>query len=76
MTMSEVLKNTILNDNNFTDIVIKDYSESGHPEDPDYKAIHLRTKYQDYPCEIEIMDVKMSEHVVMTHADYKKGLLK
>lgn len=28
------------------------------------------------PSEVEFMDVKMAEHVVKTHAEYKNGLLK
>lgn len=76
MNTCESLMNTILIDSNFYDTLIKDYSKEGHPEDPNYKAIHLRTKFQEYPVEIEIMDEKISEHVVLTHNDYKKGLLK
>ena len=76
LNTSKTLMDAILNDSCFYDIEIRDYSENGHPDDPDYKAIHLRTKFEEYPCEIEIMDTKMSEHVVMTHNDYKNGLLK
>ena len=76
MDTSLTLMNNILNDSNFYDTIIKDYSKTGHPEDPDYKAIHLRTKFQGYPCEIEIMDEEISEHVILTHNDYKNGLLK
>lgn len=70
------LKDYIVNNSNFEIVEIKNYLEDGHPEDPNYKAIHIRMKYQKFPCEVEFMDVKMSEHVIKTHDDYKKGLLK
>lgn len=70
------LKDYIVNNSNFEIVEIKNYLEDGHPEDPNYKALHIRMKYQKFPCEVEFMDVKMSEHVVRTHDDYKKGLLK
>lgn len=70
------LKDYIVNNSNFEIVEIKNYLEDGHPEDPNYKALHIRMKYQKFPCEVEFMDVKMAEHVVRTHDDYKKGLLK
>ena len=70
------LKDYIVNNSNFEIVEIKNYLEDGHPEDPNYKALHIRMKYQKFPCEVEFMDVKMFEHVVRTHDDYKKGLLK
>lgn len=70
------LKDYIVNNSNFEIVEIKNYLEDGHPEDPNYKALHIRMKYQKFPCEVEFMDIKMSEHVVRTHEDYKKGLLK
>ena len=70
------LKDYIVNNSNFEIVEIKNYLEDGHPEDPNYKALHIRMKYQKFPCEVEFMDVKMAEHVARTHDDYKKGLLK
>lgn len=70
------LKDYIVNNSNFEIVEIKNYLEDGHTEDPNYKALHIRMKYQKFPCEVEFMDVKMAEHVVRTHDDYKKGLLK
>ena len=70
------LKDYIVNNSNFEIVEIKNYLEDGHPEDPNYKALHIRMKYKKFPCEVEFMDIKMSEHVVRTHEDYKKGLLK
>ena len=70
------LKDYIVNNSNFEIVEIKNYLEDGHPEDPNYKALHIRMKYQKFPCEVEFMDVKMAEHVAKTHDDHKKGLLK
>ncbi len=72
----EKLKEYIVNNSNFEIVEIKNYLEDGHPEDPNYKALHIRMKYQKFPCEVEFMDIKMFEHVARTHTDYKKGLLK
>ena len=76
LTNYKQLKDYIVNNSNFEIVEIKNYLEDGHPEDPNYKALHIRMKYQEFPCEVEFMDVKMAEHVVRTHDDYKKGLLK
>ena len=57
-------------------VEIKNYLQDGHPEDRNYRALHIRMKYHDFPCEVEFMDVKMAEHVVKTHAEYKNSLLK
>ena len=70
------LKDYIVNNSNFENVEIKNYLEDGHPEDSNYKALHIRMKYQNFPCEVEFMDVKMAEHVAKTHDDHKKGLLK
>ncbi len=66
----------IKNIKDFKIIEIRDYLETGHPEDPNYKTLHIRLKYDNFPCEVQIMDTKMSEHVIMTHDDYKEGLLR
>ena len=76
LTNYKQLKDYIVNNPNFEIVEIKNYLQDGHPEDPNYKALHIRMKYHNFPCEVEFMDVKMAEHVVRTHDDYKKGLLK
>ena len=76
LTNYKQLKDYIVNNPNFEIVEIKNYLQDGHPEDPNYKALHIRMKYHNFPCEVEFMDVKMAEHVVKTHAEYKNGLLK
>lgn len=76
LSISDTFYKNIMNIKDFKIIEVRDYLEKGHPKDPNYKALHIRLKYDNFPCEIEIMDAKMSEHVIMTHDDYKKGLLK
>lgn len=73
---SNLLKESITNINCFEVKRIKDYSSSGHPDDPNYKAIHLRMMYNDLPVEVQIMDSKMNELEAKTHTDYKEGLLR
>ena len=70
------LKDYIVNNPNFKIVETKNYLQDGHPEDRNYRALHIRMKYHDFPCEVEFMDVKMAEHVVKTHAEYKNSLLK
>lgn len=70
----EALRKSIMNNEYFKIVEIKDYL-NGHPEDPDYKAIHFRAKFEGYPCEIELLDLEMEEHVAKTHEAYKNGLL-
>ena len=60
----------------FKIVEIRDYLKKGHPRDQNYKALHILLTYDNFPCEIEIMDTNMSKHIVMSHDDYKKGLLK
>ena len=76
LTNYKQLKDYIVNNPNFEIVEIKNYLQDGHPKDPNYKALHIRMKYHNFPCEVEFMDVKMAEHVVKTHAEYKNGLLK
>lgn len=76
LTNYKQLKDYIVNNPNFEIVEIKNYLQDGHPEDKNYKALHIRMKYHNFPCEVEFMDVKMAEHVVKTHAEYKNGLLK
>lgn len=76
LNVSDIFCKNIINMKEFESIEIKDYLEKGHPEDSNYKALHIRLKYNNFPCEIQIMDINMSEHVTKTHDDYEKGLLK
>ena len=73
---SSLLKESITNINCFEVKQIKDYTLSGHPDDPSYKAIHLRIVYKDLPVEVQIMDSNMNELEAKTHTDYKNGLLR
>ena len=60
----------------FNIVEIKDYLKKIHPRDPNYNALHILLTYDNFPCEIEIMDTNMSKHIIMSHDDFKKGLLK
>ena len=59
---------------NFDINEIRDYIK--RPKDLDeYKAIHVLIKYDNFLCEIQIMDIDMNKLDEKTHDDYKKGLL-
>lgn len=65
LNISDTFYKNIMNIKDFKIIEVRDYLEKGHPNDPNYKALHIRLKYDNFPCEIEIMDAKMSEHVII-----------
>lgn len=68
------LKEAIESNKDINIFEVRDYM-NGHPEDPNYKALHFRVVFEGYPCEIEFIDIEMEKHIALTHEDYKKGLL-